>query len=370
MKCSECNKAIKKDDIFCGHCGKKIKKENKCFNILKENKKIVITIISVVIAIVVIFNIFNYIYSPSYQATKYFNYVVNNDVDKIYEYIDNDENDFVSKEILREKISSIKGASNIKVINKYVTDNDALITYSYKLNDKTNIANVSLTKGKSIFGLFNEWNINSGKINKNITIKVPKDSSIKIDNIKLDKYLKMTDKNLDIYEISSMINGEYKINIELKDGTKIEENFIPSDNVSIIIGDVKLSDDNINILNNLTNELLNNIYSNIINDNDENSINYNEDIKKIYRNLKYTYNVNNFKLNNFEISNTDLLSSSYNDNGNLLLTYEVEYNYDINYNENTYNSINRGIITLEVSFNENYNIENIDKLGISFPIRK
>lgn len=369
MKCPNCDNAIKPDDIYCGNCGKKIKKESKFLNEIEKNRKTILILLISLLILTSLISVLNYFCSPVYEAEKYFNYLKDNNTSKIYEYIASDSS-FTTEEILKKKMSSIKGATNIQIINKYISNDEALITFSYELNNEINIANVSLSKSGHKYLIFNNWKVNSGKVSKNITLKLPNNSKATIDGIDISSYLTDDGEDLDTYKIPSMITGKYKLKVELQDGNVIEKEFETANDVTFMINSTTLSDENKKILDDKSTELINSIYSGLINDVDYNSINYNDSVKKIYKDLRYNYKRFEISLTEFNLSSMDLISSNYNDNGNLELTYEIEYDYKATYQGTSYSSTNRGTITIEYNYKDGYQVKDIGRISINFPIRK
>lgn len=359
MKCEKCNSELKKKDRFCGNCGQKV--ENKVVEkFLKENKmKILLSGILVIVMIASYF-IYDYVNKPSFIAQNYFNAVINNNYKKVLKYINLEETNLMNLELLKSKNEELKNVKNIEIVDEKIYENEALITFKYKINNDYALANVLLNKEN------NKWVVNSGRVVNNITIKVPTNSKILLDNIDISSYLKEKTDNYDIYKIDYMATGKYNLKITLKSTEEIEEEFIPENNNIYTLKNIKLSEENKNKINEKTSELINSIYSGIINNLD--SINYNETINKYYQDLKYSYNKNNVTLKNFEIKNIHLISTDYS-SGKLNATYQVEYNYLINYNNEDIQSLNRNYVIVTYDYNEEYEVSDIDS-SLNFKLRK
>lgn len=375
MKCSNCGTTYKKDDHYCENCGSKInkpQKENNILKTIKKNKTKIISITILFVLVVAIFQIISYLRSSEYIASNYLKAVVNNDVTEIFNIIDLETNDFYNKNILKEK-NTFAGATNIELIKKIENEDEALLTYRYQLNGNSYITNVSLSKSNN---LFSTWNVNSGRISKNVTIKVPKDASIKIDDIDLKNYLdeSSSTEDYDVYTIDHMVTGEYKVEVTLKDGTVVSDNIDVSNNQSYSVGNVELSEENETTLITMSQDFMNQLYISLINDVTSSNLNYNDEIKDIYKDLRYNYKKSNVILNSIEYTDLEIVEAEYNEDAKLEITFETEYNYSVSYTSNntesTYSGTNRGTVILVFDYDESYTISDMKLLKNNFPIRK
>ena len=359
MKCQNCGKEIKKLDKYCGDCGSKV--QNKYFKIIKENKIKIIICSCIIVVAGITYYIFTYINSAYYKALKYFKLVSNNNIEEVYNVLDLEDTTLMNLELLKSKLDKYENVTDIECVKSDISGNIAYITFKYIENNKEKIGVVYLTKEN------NCWKVNSGLIANNITISIPKDSTITLDDIDITEYLdknKSTD-TLDIYTIDYMVKGEYKVKITLKDGTKINTELDISDKGTYALGNVDLTDEVDSKLNETTKNLVSSVYNGLINNND--SIEYNNDIVEYYKDLNYDYKTSNFVLNSFNITDLKEMSTTYS-NGYLKVKYQIEYNYQITYSDNTYSSVNRDTIT--VYYDYDYNLVKIGNIDLSFPIRK
>lgn len=363
MKCKKCGKTISKNDKFCGNCGAKITKEmdEKTLRILKENKLKIILSFILVFVIGVTYFLVNYLNSATYIAKKYFDAVTHNKTEEVYELLEIKDTDLMNLDLLKKKIKEYKNVSDIEVVDEKVNGNNALITFKYSDDKNENLGSVHLVKKDG------KWTVDSGVIASNVVIKLPKNAKVKLDNIDISSYLDKDKSNddIDIYTIDYMPKGKYKIIITLKDGTEIEDDIeITSDN-TYTLGSIELTSDASNALNSKSLDLINNIYNGIINNTSE--LTYNNNIDEYYKDLNYDYKNSNYTLKNFKIN--DLKEINVTDsNGKLQVTYQVEYEYTINYDGNDYSGTNRDRVTLY--FDYDYEIYSIKDLGLRFPIRK
>jgi len=370
MKCSKCNEKLKNSDKYCANCGTKVKKENKFLKfIFKNQMKIIITLI-IILILAILYKVLCYVTSPTFVANRYLNNLINNNSEENEKTIDLETNDFLNEKILKEKNIDFDEFTNIELFNKIVTKNEALITYKYKINDQEYTASVNLSKDNK---LFSNWKINSGRVSKNVSFKVPTGSIVKIDDINIDKYL-LENEDYDLYTIDYMTTGIYKIEITLKDGTILSDNIEVYSDRTYTIDNIQLTEETNEDLKKQAKVMLETLYNGIKDNKNLLEINYNDDIKKIYKNLNYNYKNSNYKINNITYNDLEIINSKYNNEAKLEVTFQTEYNYNITYNlnnvENNYEGINRGYVTIIFDYDENYIIEKIENLKNSFPIRK
>ena len=112
MFCPECGKKNLSEAKFCEHCGAKIvddtkvikeKKPKKDKKPMSKKNKIIISIIIVLCVILTIVGlILSNNYKPSKVALEYFTALMENDTDKLYDYISVPENEFTTKEMFKK----------------------------------------------------------------------------------------------------------------------------------------------------------------------------------------------------------------------------------------------------------------------------
>ena len=115
MFCPECGKKNEEGAQFCEHCGAKIVEESKVVlpkqpkKPMKKKTKIIIIVSTVlVLALAILGIVLSDSFKPSKVATEYFEALMNNDTNKIYDYIDVPENEFTTKKIFTEVTDSEK----------------------------------------------------------------------------------------------------------------------------------------------------------------------------------------------------------------------------------------------------------------------
>lgn len=368
MKCQKCDAKVRDNDKYCGNCGTKVRKENKCVKFLVKNKVKLIILAVLLVLLITVYNVTSYITSPIYVANKYFKAVMSNDIETIYNMINLSDNDFMNIKVLSEKVDTYN-ASDIYIIDKIVTNNEALITYAYRENGQIYRAMVSVTKSGNKWLLFDNWKINSGKVASNITIKMPTGSIVTVDGIELTNYLDRQENGFDIYIIDYMVNGEYTLGVTLQDQQTMYEEFETVSNTEYKIDSIDASEEIKEEVTQITKDLITDMYKNIIAATSYDDVDYNDNIKNMYKNLSYKFKKSKYNLTNIEFNDFSIVKSTFVD-GKLYVIYQVEYDYSIKYNlndeEKTYSGVNRGVVSATYNYENGYNIDTIEKLNLSF----
>lgn len=345
------------------------------FKIFKDwvikNSKSIITILVILIVLILCGKIIGYFNSPEYIANKYFKAIANNDYSKIYDLIDVDDSALVNEKVLEDKISSL-GVDAYKLESIQETEDNALITYKYEHNNQVYVASVLLRKSmQNKYLVFNNWKVQSSKVVNNITIKVPVNSVVKVDNTNIKEFLTESTDEYDIYTIEEMISGKYNVSIELENGLKAEDEINVASNSTYVVGDIELED---NVKTELQNQLSNylaTLYNNAIGNKnyDETGL---DKLKDEYVYLRSSLQNKGYILTGISFSDITVSSSTY--DTMLEVTFSVNCNYNINYNlndtVNTYNG--SGLTDIKANFkveDGKYTLNSINNLPISFRIR-
>ena len=163
MFCPECGKKNENGAQFCEYCGAKIAEESKVVlpkTPRKPMKKKTIVIISIVSALVVILVVGGIVLSsnfkPSKIAVNYFVALMNNDTDKIYDYINVPDSEFTTKKMFTEVVDTEKeDLLNYKIVSEEKSTDglSAQVKISYTLEgDKTPLTTtIYLVKDKKRF---------------------------------------------------------------------------------------------------------------------------------------------------------------------------------------------------------------------------
>lgn len=347
MFCSECGTKNEKSSLFCENCGHKLEE-----NVPKEKNSIVTyIIIGVLILLVGGYLFLNNMFSPKKVAEGYFEAVVNYDSDKLYNYIDLKESEFTTKEIFKkltkdtEKMNIIN--YNLENVEKSKDGMSATATFKYLLDgdkdSKTYTVNLVKTKDKKLL-LFDNWkiNINNYEVIENYEFKVPTNSELTIQGIKVDKkYIKETEDNMDIYIIPSLFNLKYDIKVKTPISITINDSVLITkySNYKFKLDKNNISDKDKQKLEKMVKISLDNLYNNA---KDKKTW---DEVKSLFEykngdvnNIKSTYNslVNTFTsatttLNSISFTKIELSDISLNKNNELYLSVKATYDFSLSY---------------------------------------
>ena len=402
MFCPECGTKNDDDALFCENCGKKIKDGSEKIEIIQDNEqksaevnnqakqdvnttitprkpirkktKMIIGLVAVVSIAIIIFSVVGKkLTNPERIALNYFKDVAAADWEKVYNYYDLSESEFINKEMYKKAVAknekidytvcAIKKNTNIADLidgadsNKIDCKDEGIsrtikIEYALKNSDTaTSTYTVKLVKSsKNKFLFFDNWKVvPEDMIAKNYSIRTLKEVKVFIDGKKLSKkYLSEDESNneyessLDIYKIPSIFKGTHKIEFKgdfietYKDSLKIRAN--SEYNYSYTNPDIK--NDFIEVLEKKTEDIVKKIYEAALDDKNFKDLKLpceiyedtKDDLKDRYDDLvdnmkKTSYaseiKVKSLKLNEFEITD----QNSYIDNGTISATisYKSEY---------------------------------------------
>lgn len=356
MICNKCKKKQGFLDRYCSECGTKLEHKKLTKEETKKLKKYSLILIITICLLFFGCRTVQYLRSPEYQALNYFKAIANNDVDKIYTYLNQKEGEFVSASILSEKMEVIGDIKNYQVTCIKQYQNYVIVSIRYTTSSGTNSANIKLTKTNNFF---QPYEVVSGKVVENIEFKIPTGATLEIDGIDMLSY-KKTEDSYDSYTISSMIKGTYHVKIVIN-GITVEDDVDVESNGVYTISNVKLEEELSETLALKTKEELNYWYTSILSKKtfDEIKDHYNTSSKSVlkssYNSFKRTINAN---ITSISVIDLEEKQVTYSSNGKLCVTYLVDQ--EIQTDEKTYDYSN--YIKVEYDYvNETYEIYNISK---------
>ena len=334
MYCKNCDRKGKKGEKFCSECGAKLTKERSAFKLSQKAKNTICILLSMFVMLTALYLIASYIFSPELAATKYFEAVINNNEGEIYSYLNVDESDFISKNLLSQKLAKFEKVDSYEIVNVEEYYNETIVEFLYTLSTgEQKTALVSLSKEEGI--IFNKWKVNSAKLTKNVVIKVPNNAIVTIDNIDIKKY-EIADDNeyYNTYHIPYIISGEYKVKVSLN-GVLVEDDVVFESNQTYYVGKFNLDDGLQRILESDTIEKLNYLYSNAIQDKQFKELNdVDNHIETSYKLLKRNVNNSNIKITSLQVTDATFEKAEYDEEGNLQVTFICDYN--MSYTSNNY----------------------------------
>lgn len=351
MFCPKCGKKNKEEAQFCEFCGTKIAEENKVI-LPKKTKKPMSKknkiIIAVVIALVVVLGgggiILSNNYTPSKIAEGYFVALMNDDTNKLYDYINVPDSEFTSKKIFNEVVDNDdKDLVNYQVVSEQISNDglSAQVKISYTLEGRQSALEktIYLVKDKkNKMLIFDNWKISDGSslIEEDYEITVFKGATLSLEGVEVSsKYKKDSDSTrYDTYVIPTLFKGDYDAKITLKNGLTTESK-IDVSGYSTTINTFELSDKDEKNLESSIKENVNKLYKSAI---DSKSF---SDIKKDYEykdsdltDLEDAYSsfarsVKSSELKSYELTDLDVERLSITEDGYLYVTVSLEYKYSV-----------------------------------------
>ena len=351
MFCPKCGKKNKEEAQFCEFCGEKIVEESKVVlpskpkkPLSKKNKIIIVVVVALVLILGGGGIILSDNYTPSKVAEGYFVALMNDDTNKLYDYIDIPNNEFTSKEMFNKVVDNDdKDLVNYQVVGEQVSNDglSAQVKISYTLEgrqtplEKT-IYLVKDKKNKML--IFDNWKISEGSslLEEDYEITVFKGSTLKLEGVEVSsKYKKDSDTaKYDTYVIPALFKGDYNAQLTLENGLTTEAK-IDVSGYSSTINTFELSDKDEKSLENSIKDNVAKLYKSAI---DSKSFG---DIKKDFEykdsdlsDLEDAYDsfaksIKNNELKSYEITDLDIDRLSITEDGYLYVTVSLEYKYSV-----------------------------------------
>lgn len=351
MFCPKCGKKNKEEAQFCEFCGTKVAEESKVILPKKPRKpmskksKIIIVVVAFLVLVLGGGGMFlSSNYTPSKVAEGYFVALMNDDTNKLYDYINVPDSEFTSKKIFNEVVDNDdKDLVNYQVVSEQVSNDglSAQVKISYTLEgrqtplEKT-IYLVKDKKNKML--IFDNWKISEGSslTEEDYEITIFKGATLTLEGIEVsEKYKKDSDSTrYDTYIIPTLFKGDYDVQVTLKNGLTTKSK-IDVSGYSSTINTFELSDKDEKNLENAIGENVNKLYKSAI---DSKSF---SDIKKEFEykdsdltDLEDAYDsfarsIKNSELKSYELTDVDVDRLSITDDGYLYVTVSLEYKYSV-----------------------------------------
>lgn len=398
MFCENCGAKAKEGAKFCEECGTRLKvpkkKEVKKRKPLSKKNKIIIGIVGVIVLVLVLFFVVcSNIYKPKTIAVNYFEVVVNNDYDALYDYLNVDNKEFTSKKIFEQLVK--EEGNDYKVINYKVSSTkvsddglSATVTIKYVTKDDDDeVASIRLVKDKKNKMLFfSNWKVSNANLEtvKNYEIKAMKGSKIEVAGIKLDDYLndEKSDDDFDVYVLPEVFTLEYPVKVTYPMGFTIDTSIEPN---SYLETSSTLTIDSDNISDETKKEIENEIlkYIQIIYDGAKDNKNFSDiksnfefengdltDLESAYNDFKEDLTNRSTKLTEIKFNEADISYIDINDDGALEVDFSADYDYKATYEflGETENSEGDGTTysTMVFAYDDGYKLIDFDDLKYYF----
>ena len=188
--------------------------------------------ILLIVMIVVFFSVGNGVYSAKNTAVTYYKAYLAQDWDAVYDYIDMDEDEFLTKEsfIASQETSAKKDTYTVTAkenpYSKYDTSLDKNeaevdVTFKSKYHGEQQ-ERLKLTKSGKKFLFFPSWKVSASTyVVNDVTISTYKTFDVYLDGKKLDStYAKEQDENMVVYTIPHLFRGNHKVAIGFGDAVE------------------------------------------------------------------------------------------------------------------------------------------------------
>lgn len=341
MYCENCGNKVKNKDNFCENCGHKLKKAKKP-EIKKKTVAIIVITIALILGLISIFLTVRNACTPENVALDYFKAVTSNNVGKLYSYLNVPDKEFTSKKVFKNIMKETKEDKviNYSVTNSNVsTDNlEAEVTIKYITeNGKSQSMQVNLVRNKNNkYLFFDNWEVNDeAELIKDYQIRVSKGSEVILAGEKLTKnYLEKEDSNseYDVYKIPYMFKLTYPVTVSYPAGVTVKKEVKPVGFINRDTLDLSLEDLSKKEQKNISEKVLekiNLLYDSALDNKSYSEIkdNFSEDNEEDYNDFKELLN-ERFDAKNLKFSNVKLNRVSLDEDGNLNISFKIDYSYE------------------------------------------
>lgn len=349
MFCPECGKKNEEGAQFCEHCGAKIVEESKVVlpkqprKPMKKKTKIIIIVAAVLVLVLGVGGfVLSESFKPSKIATEYFEALMNNDTNKLYDYIDVPKNEFTTKKIFTEVTDSEKkNMVNYQVVSEEKSSDglSAQVKISYTLEGRQTplTATIYLVKDKkNKMLIFDNWKISDGSslVEKDYEITVFKDATVKLEGVEVDKKYKEDSDSTryDTYVIPALFKGEYDVEVTLKNGLKTTSK-VDVNNYGTNINTFELSDKDEKALEEAIKDNVNKLYKSAIDQKAFGDIKGDfeyegsdlDDLEDAYE--SFARYIKNNELLSYEATDVKVDRLSVTEKGYIYVTVDIDYKY-------------------------------------------
>lgn len=368
MFCGECGTKNEVNSAFCSECGAKLEQNvalEEAKNVVKPPRKpmskstkiVIIVVAFVVVAISVFFIIGSKLTSPEVIAKDYIKAVVEQDANKLYNYLDLEgDKTFVTKKMYSDLMK--ENGITTDVVNYKITEveyNDSKLNaevefeYTTKNSTSEKEGTVYLTKLKNKkFLFFDNWQVSSenslANVIENYTIMVPKNSKLTYGGVKVDSKYLDKDKStttLDAYVLPQVFATKTTVKAVLTNGMTIEEEVTPS---SYYSHTVKFDEDSLSAsakskIIDTAKKSLTTIYTNAIAKKSFSDIKSNfehkgtnlKDLEEEYTELVNDLSSASNTLTSITFTDVSIYDMELNEDGYLEVEVKAKYNYAVKY---------------------------------------
>lgn len=390
MFCPECGKKNENGAQFCEHCGAKIAEESKVVlpkTPRKPMKKKTIVIISIVSALVVVLVVGGIVLSsnfkPSKIAVNYFVALMNNDTDKIYDYINVPDSEFTTKKMFTEVVDTEKeDLLNYKIVSEEKSTDglSAQVKISYTLEgDKTPLTTtIYLVKDKkNKLLIFDNWKISDGSslVEEDYDITVYKGATVKLEGVEVpEKYKEESiSQRYDTYVIPAIFKGEYDAEVTLKNGLKTKS-VLDTTGYDSSLTDFELSENEEKELTSSIKDYVSKLYKAALEgksfDDIKKDYEYKgsdlDELEKAYK--SFASSIKNSGLTKYSLKDVEISRYSINTEGYLYVTVNTEYDYTVKsyFSDETVDNDDEDTAYLTFDYSDGFKLVDMTSLATYF----
>ncbi|MCI8575651.1 MAG: zinc-ribbon domain-containing protein [Bacilli bacterium] len=380
MYCEFCGKKIDEDAKFCEHCGKKITTHNIVTKEKNPNEtKILLIIIFMSIFGFLFYQELKYFNSPESAINHYLKNLKNQNFENILNNLNIAPNDFNTKEMLKKQTDLNENIfiKDFKILQcTYENEKKAKceINYTTQKNGINTNKTYFLKKNenKRLF-LFTDWIIENQdfELIDDWTLYLPKDATGELEGTDLKKYRNQEkDKpGYDAYSIQHLLKGKYNLAVTMNTGISLNKVIKITSNTFTYEFTLKDISEEMNAkIISLGKDIVDMFYQGIIENKRKEELSSNYEISNllnIYEELKKDIE-KNIILKKFDINNLKITHIDMDEEGRIIVTYQMNYHYEFDYiNDNekkTHEGQSNDTFYITIKNTELKNIEKIDSL--------
>lgn len=350
MFCEYCGKKIDYDSKFCEHCGNAIlNDETKQIKTHKNpnETKILLVIILICVFGFIFYQELKYFNSPESAMNNYLKDYKDLNYDSILESLNIELNDFISPEFLKKRALNDGDAkiNDFKVLGCSYNSSDSSakceVTYTTEKNgiSTTKTYKLKRKEQKRLF-LFADWIVENQDIEmlQNWMLYLPKDSKGTLEDISLESYRdEENDKTgYDAYLIPNIFKGKYNLFITTNTGLTLSTVVkVSSSSYTYHFTLKDISEDLKVEIQNIGKEIIDIFYQGIILNQVKGELVSNYEIQKIldsYEVLKKEIQTD-ITLKKFQVEHIKITNLDMDENGKILVTYQMQYHYEFQYKD-------------------------------------
>lgn len=225
---------------------------------------------------------------------------------------------------------------------------------------------------KNKFLIFPNWKISDGSslVRENYEITISKGSSLELEGIDINKYLK-EEKDLDTYVIPYIFKGDYESLLTLENGLKLKGE-VSVDNGKFSMDNLDLEKDDLDLLKKTIKDDINKLYEEAISgksfDEIKEGFEYDDlsDLEKFYD--QFSLFIKSSSLMEYDLKEFDIEKISLTDEGLLYVTVKGDYDYKVKayLSDDELEKDGEDTINLTYDYKDGFKLTDVSSLDMTF----